>query len=310
MGKEREGGKRPGLSSRDRLLLALEHKEPDRVPFDIGSTQVTGIAVRAYGALRKYLCLPEKPLKLCDVIQQLAFPDEDFIELFGVDVRGLYPRSSHNWGIKHRDAGDRWEYLDEWGILYRFPKEGGLYYSIADSPLSGPNVGPGEIEAHKWPDTGDFSRIETLRELAIQYRSQGKAVMLKGVLAGIFEMAQRIRGMRDCLLDLVSNQSTACALFDKLLELKLSFWEMALPRLGDVVDIVMEADDYGTQTSQFMSLDQFREFMKPRLQILFRRIKTLAPHVKIFFHSCGNVRPFIPEFIELCLLYTSPSPRD
>jgi len=287
------------MTSRDRLLTALNHQEPDHVPFDMGSTQVTGISLIAYRNLRRYLGLPEIEPTVCDTIQQLALPDDDIIERLRVDVRGLFPSNSHNWGINHVDADEFWAYTDEWGITSHFPKENGLYYTIVKSPLDSPTTSPEEIAAHSWPNTNDPQRIAALREIAEQYRAQGKTVMVKGVLAGIFEMAQRIRGMENCLIDLLTDESSTCALFDKLLELKLDFWEMALPKLAGVVDIISEADDYGTQTSQLMSPEMFRTLMKPRLKTLFERIKELAPDAYLFFHSCGNVRELLPDFIEL-----------
>ena len=123
--------------------------------------------------------------------------------------------------------------------------------------------------------------------------------MIKGVLAGIFEMAQRMRGMAPLMMDMASDEVLAAALLDKMVELKLKFWEMALPQLRDVVDVISEADDYGTQVSQLISPRMFRRLIKPRLAILFRRIKELAPDARLFFHSCGNVRPLLPDFIEL-----------
>ena len=287
------------MTSRERVLAALDHREPDRVPFDLGSTQVTGIAVRAYERLRGYLQLPEVEPNVCDVIQQLALPDEDVIERLGVDVRGLYPMNSHNWGIQNEDAGAYWAYADEWGITHHMPKEDGLYYSVVRSPLDGPVISPEAIDTHTWPDTSDPQRIEGLRELAERYRAQGQAVMIKGVLAGVFEMSQRIRGMQNCLMDLLTDEVSTAALFDKMLDLKIAFWEMALSELSDVVDVVSEADDYGTQTSQLMSPALFRKLVKPRLKILFARIKELAPNARLFFHSCGSVRELIPDFIEI-----------
>jgi len=287
------------MTSRERILTALNHQEPDRIPFDMGSTQVTGISLIAYRNLRRHLGLPEVELTVCDAIQQLALPDDDIVERLRIDVRGLFPLNSHNWGINHLDAGEYWAYTDEWGITHHFPKKNGLYYAIVKSPLDSPTTSSEEIAAHSWPNAGDPQRIEGLLEIAERYRAQGKAVMLKGVLAGIFEMAQRIRGMENCLVDLLVDEESTSALFDKLLELKLDFWEMALPKLADVVDIVSEADDYGTQTSQLMSPQMFRRLMKPRLQTLFNRIKQLAPDVYLFFHSCGSVRELLPDFIEL-----------
>ncbi len=303
------------MNSRERLLTTLNHREPDRIPFDLGSTQVTSIHVVAYRNLRAYLDLPfiepqlppGYPSGVCDVIQQLALPDDDVIERLGIDVRGLFPLNSHNWNITDVDVGEAWEYTDEWSITHRRIKPDGLYYSAVRHPLAG-EISLDDICAHVWPDTGDPQRIAGLREQALAYtcpggqcqgRAQGKAVMLKGVLAGVFEMAQRVRGMEALLMDMASDESLACALFDKMLERKLAFWEMALPQLADVVDVISEADDYGTQASQLISPRMFRKLLKPRLKILFERIKQLAPNAKIFFHSCGNVRPLLPDFIEM-----------
>jgi uroporphyrinogen decarboxylase len=287
------------MNSRERLLAALNHREPDRIPFDLGSSQVTGIHVVAYARLREYLGLSRVEPKLCDTIQQLALPDDDVVERLGVDVRGLFPLNSHNWNVIGKDIGSYWEYTDEWNITHRRPKPDGLYYSMVHSPLAQSTLTQAEVAAFKWPDTGDPRRIAGLRDLALAYRAQGKAVVIKGVLAGVFEMAQRVRGMENLMMDMASNEPLAGALLDKMVELKLKFWEMALPQLADVIDVVSEADDYGTQVSQLISPRMFRKQIKPRLQTLFARIKQLAPEAKLFFHSCGNVRPLIPDFIEM-----------
>lgn len=287
------------MNSRERLLAALDHREPDRIPLDLGSTQVSGVHAVAYRGLRSRLGLPAVDLQLCDTIQQLAFPDDDFVEKLGVDVRGLYPLNSHNWRIENVDAGDAWEYCDEWGITHRRPKPDGLYYSAVRHPLSEAILTPQLIQHFPWPVTGDLRRIEGLRQQALTYRSQGKAVVLKGVMAGIFEMAQRVRGIENCLVDMASGGEGIDALLDQMLALKLGFWEMALPRLADVIDVVAEGDDYGSQAALLISPAMFRRLMKPRLKALFERIRQLAPGAKIFFHSCGSVRPLIPDLIEL-----------
>ncbi len=91
----------------------------------------------------------------------------------------------------------------------------------------------------------------------------------------------------------------ACALFDRLLELKLDYWRTALQELGDLVDVVTYADDYGTQISQIISPAMFRKQLKPRVRQVFELQARLAPHAKRLFHSDGNVRPLIPDFIEI-----------
>jgi uroporphyrinogen decarboxylase len=287
------------MNSRERILTALRHQEPDRVPLDLGSVQVTGIHRDAYRNLRAALGLPAEEMVFTDQIQQLARPAEDLLTHFGVDTRGLFPLNSHNWNVVERKAGGDWEYHDEWGITHRRERPDGLYYSIAHVPLDKADLTAADIENHAWPDMGDPQRIAGLREQAETFRAAGYAVVIKDPFAGIFEMAQRIVGMTEILMLMATDPDLAGVLFDKLLELKIVFWEMALPVLGDMVDVVTYADDYGTQQSQLISPRMFRAQLKPRIATLFARIKTLAPHVKQFFHSCGNVRPLIPDYIEI-----------
>jgi len=305
------------MNPRERLLTTLDHREPDRIPFDLGSTQVTGIHVVAYRRLRQALGLPAVEPRLCDHIQQLALPDEDLLERLGVDVRGLFPLNSHTppptpplrsggyVGVLEEDDGG-WVYRDEWGITYRRSKPDGFYFTITQVPLGHSQLSVRDIEHHPWPDMADPQRIAGLRELAERYRAAGYAVVLKSPFAGIFEMAQRIVGMENCLMMMASDRKLAEALFDELLKLKLAFWEMALPRLADVVDVVAEFDDYGTQTSLLISPRMFRQLLKPRLKILFERIRQLAPKARRFFHSCGNIRPLLPDFIEIGVQILNP----
>ena len=294
------------MNARERLLIALDHQEPDHVPLDLGSTQVTGIHAAAYRNLRCALGLPPVEVQLCDVVQQVALPDDDVVERLGVDVRGLFPLNSHNWNVHPEDGGEHWVYHDEWGITHHRPKPGGLYFSIVQVPLGSPDLSVRDIENHPWPNMADPQRIAGLRELAGRYRAAGYGVVLKDPFAGIFEMGQRIVGMENLLVMMARDRKLAGALFERMLELKLSFWEMALPRLADVVDVVAEMDDYGTQSSQLISPRMFRRQLKPHLKVLFDRVRQLAPRVKLFFHSCGNVRPLIPDFIEVGVEILNP----
>ncbi len=294
------------MNSRERILTVLDHREPDRIPFDLGSIQVTGIHIVAYRNLRQALGLPEVEIELCDAVQQLASIDDDFIARMKIDTRGLYPLNSHNWQVVEKDAGDYWAYHDEWGITHHRPKENGLYFSVVKVPLPQTDLMTNDIASYRWPDLTDPCRIAGLRELAEKYRTCGCAVVLKDGFAGIFEFAQRIVGMENLLIMMISNEKAVCALFDKLLELKLDYWQTALAELGDLVDIVTYADDYGTQTSQIISPDMFRSLIKPRVKTLFEAFARLAPDAKRFFHSDGNVRPLIPDFLEIGMDILNP----
>jgi uroporphyrinogen decarboxylase len=236
---------------------------------------------------------------MCDALQQLASIDDDVFARMNIDTRGLYPLNSHNWQIVEEDAGDYWAYRDEWGITHHRPKENGLYYSVVKVPLPQTDLTIEDISNHHWPDVGNPERLAGLREMALIYRNSGYAVVLKDAFASIFEFAQRIVGMENLLMMMITNERAACTLFDKLLELKLEYWQTALAELGDLVDIVTYAYDYGTQESQLISPDMFRRLLKPRVNALFETFIKLAPHAKRFFHSDGNVRPLIPDFIEM-----------
>jgi len=289
------------MGSRERMLKALRHEEPDRVPYDLGRTQLTGISDGAYRNLRKYLGMDEEVPEWSDVIQQLVTPSEGFMEQFKVDTRGLFPLTSHNWDVysKLEDAGKNWEYRDEWGMTHHFPKENGLWFSIVNNPLKEAVITADDINGHNWPDAANVKRIEGLREKALKYREQGKMVVLKGLCAGLFEMSQRIRGMENAMIDPMLYPIESDLLLGKITDLKIEFWKMALEELHDVVDVIAEADDYGTQESQLISPEMFRAYYKPHIKRLLSEIKAAAPKAYIFFHSCGNVRPLIPDFIEM-----------
>ena len=143
-------------------------------------------------------------------------------------------------------------------------------------------------ETGQWPDGTPFFAMR---------RIDGPT--LAEVISDAREFAQRIVGMENLLVMMITNEKAACALFDRLLQLKLGYWQKALAELGDLVDIVTYADDYGTQESQIISPDMFRRLIKPRVKILFETFIKSAPQAKRFFHSDGNVRPLIPDFIEM-----------
>ena len=290
----------PRMTSRERVLTALSHNEPDRVPYDLCGTHVTAISKGAYVNLRRYLGLPPEEPEWLDVVQQAVVPGDDVLARLEVDTRGLFPLTSHNWNVygQLEDAGDNWAYRDEWGMTHHFPKEDGRWFTTVAEPLADVPPVPGSVDAHAWPNVADPGRIAGLREKAEAFREAGKCVVIKGVCAGIFEMAQRLRGMQNAMTDPMLYPELADRLYGKLADLKIAFWEMALAELGGVVDVVAENDDYGTQQSQLISYDQYCRTIRPHLERVFSAIKRLAPDAFLFFHSCGNVRPFLPGFIE------------
>ena len=296
------------MNSRERILASMNHREPDKLPFDLAGSTWTGIANGSYQNLRLFLGKEKEEPNWSDVIQQIVIPSDEILEMLEVDTRGLFPLTSHNWNVygKLTDSGNRWEYNDEWGFTHHFPKEGGHWFSLVKHPLENALPGIAEIKSYNWPDPSNKERIKGLRDKALFFKEQGKLVMLKGLCAGIFEMQQRFRGMSNALVDPFLYPEFSDCLIGKLADLKIEFWQMALEELGDVVDVIAEADDYGTQESQLIDPDHFRQYYKPHISRIISAMRKSAPAAKIMFHSCGNVRPVIPDFIEMGIDILNP----
>jgi uroporphyrinogen decarboxylase len=294
------------MNSRDRCLASLQHREPDRVPFDLAGSAQTGIHLTACTNLRRYLDLPDREPRLRNLIGQIAEPEEDLLDRLRVDVRfipqgapmrgrplpGEIPQ-----GLNLRDEGDSWAFTDEWGIGWRMPKEGGFYFDMVRHPLEGDN--PEERgEKYPWPDPLSPRRFEGLPERLQDARRKGKLVVLNGPCAGILEVYSWLRGYLRFYIDLAESPRRVEMFLDKLLEFKSAFWARALAEFGDSVDVINEADDMAGQNGLLLSPDTYRRLIKPRHARLFAGIKKAAPRVKIFFHSCGAIRPLIPDLIE------------
>ncbi len=289
------------MNSRERILNALNHKEPDCVPYDLAATTWTGITNTAYQNYLKFTGREIETPNWSDVIQQIVIPSESVLKELNVDVRGVFPLTSHNWDVytKLKECVDYYEYLDEWGFVHHFPKNG-YWFSLVKHPMDEVDFSEkGILEKGTWPDARDPLRFVGLRKKAVEIKNQDKVVFTKGFCAGLFEMHQRIRGMENAMLDSFLFPVNSDKLVGKLADLKIEFWDALLDEIGDVVDIVGEGDDYGTQQSQLIAPEHFREFYKPHFLRVLRFIKKKSPSVKIMFHSCGNVRPIIPDLIEM-----------
>ena len=124
------------MKSRERVGLALEHQEADRVPFDLGGTGLSTIHVTAYMNLRRYLALPEVQPEVAFVPEQLVRVDEDLAERLEADVRPVLPGRASGFDYAFVDEGQYEAYRDEWGIGWRLPKDGGFYYDMYYHPLA------------------------------------------------------------------------------------------------------------------------------------------------------------------------------
>lgn len=286
------------MNSRQRLQLALNHQEADRIPFDLGATVLTSIHHKSYRALRRYLGMPELEPRIVDILQQIVVVDDDMRERLKVDVRDVAPRSSAAFRINIKEMPGYTYYHDEWGIGWRMPIEGGWYYDMFDHPLKDAQT-IAEIEHYPWPNPTEANRFVGMAERArhaAQVEQHG--VFMGGLSAGIMEMASWMRGFANYFMDFAANEKLLVALMRKVMELKMAYWEVALREAGDNVDAVNEADDFAGQFSMLISPTMYRRIVKPLHKELFDFIHARTK-AKLFFHSCGAIRPVIGDLIEI-----------
>jgi len=284
-------------TSKQRLLAALAHREPEKLPFDLGSTKMTGISYTAYTRYLDFACLnslDEYP-QMQDILQQLARPSEAFLRYLECDVRGIFPASVHPMMTEVRGAYTC--VRDEWGIGWKMPVNGGLYYDLSESPLAqADELNLDLLESFPFPDPNHEGRFETLHK---QIEGKGNfGLTMHGITSGVLEMAMRLRGFENFLADMLITPDMARALLERITDIKIEFWERALQMTKGSIDVIIEPDDLGTQDSLLVSPEVYRKLVKPCHLRLFTAIKRIAPSIKIFLHSCGAVYPLIHDFIE------------
>ena len=146
-------------TSFDRVFASLEHKEPDRIPIDLGGTAVTGININALRRLKAYLGIPGEAL-LRDDITQLAFTDDETFARLDLDVRCVGPNPPSNPGPArhHGLEGQHYRLTDEWGMSWQMPANGGHYYDLYHSPLAAAET-VRDVERFPWPDPLDAAAL-------------------------------------------------------------------------------------------------------------------------------------------------------
>jgi uroporphyrinogen decarboxylase len=294
------------MDGRERVLTTLDHREPDRIPFDLGATFVTGIHVGAYEPLRAAMGLPATAPRILDPIQHVVVVDDDVRDALGVDAGGAFPGEPVD-GRATETVEDGYAILrDDFGLGWRMPLDGGLYHDLFESPLDRDDVTIEDVRRHPGPDARDPGYFAGMREACLRIRDvERRAVCVWCMGGAIFESASHLRGHERFFMDLVTDPAMACALMDRVLEWKMAFYDRLFSEIGDVVDVFFDGDDLGTQQSLLFSPQIYRTHMKPRHAEVFRVIHERTP-ARVGLHSCGAIRPLIPDLIEIGLDVLNP----
>ncbi|MHC4460325.1 MAG: uroporphyrinogen decarboxylase family protein [Planctomycetota bacterium] len=285
------------MTSRERVIKAINHRIPDRVPIDLGGFQ-TGIHKKAYAELLSHLGIEEE-ITILDPVQQLARPSEEVLKRFRVDTRYICAHGPDDFKgeIEHNIRGGKlWHDLkDEFGVVWSMPDEQGLYMDISHHPLAGATVA--DIEDYPFPDGSDPSRFTGVREEALKLRKETPYAISTGIGGVVYEYCWYMRGLEQWFIDMMESPAFCEALLDQTLKFWTDYYTGFMAHVGDIVDVVMIGDDLAGQSGPLFSPDFYREIVKPRQKKLVRHIKSLTKS-KIWYHTCGSCFEYIPELID------------
>jgi len=285
------------MTSRQRLLAALNHQEPDRVPIDLGGNQ-TGIHKFAYQALVKHLGIDD-PIVIMDAVQQLARPCEAVLERFHVDTRYIAAGAASSWrgGIVHQTRDGRlWHDLtDEFGVRWSMPDDQPLYMDITLNPLA--HAAIADLADYPWPKGDDPGRFAGLRQRALELKRQTPYAVVSGISGVVYEICWYMRGLEQWLMDTVQQPEFCEALLDRTLGFWLDWFRAFLDEAGDVVDVIMIGDDLAGQKGPLFRPDFYRRVIKPRHKRLVQYIRSRT-EAKIWYHTCGSCVKYIPYLLD------------
>jgi len=317
------------MTSRERILTAINHREPDRVPVDLGATPSSGISAIAYDKLKKHIGMDSHPTLIYDVVQQLAQPHMQMLDKFGVDVvdagrafntsvddwydvqlpggaparypTWFRPRLMDNgeWVAKSTDGTPIAKMLSG-GTFFdqtHFPYVDGYPSTFANLDDAMSKVLWAAFVHSPWDHISDEGFWETLRAKTKQLRASTDKALMISVGCNLFEWGTFLRRMDNFLMDLLLQPDDVERLLDELMVRHLAFLEKVCSAVGDLVDIMRLGDDLGMDSGPFMAPGTYEQLFKPRHTVLCEYIHKHSS-AKTFIHSCGSVYLMIPHLIE------------
>jgi uroporphyrinogen decarboxylase len=285
------------MTPRQRVMRALNHEVPDRVPIDFGGNQ-TGIHKNAYRRLAQYLGLPDE-IEIMDAVQQLARPSERVLERFHVDTRYVAAGPASTWkgGLVKAERGGRvWhDFTDEFGVRWSMPDDQPLYMDITLHPLAKAKVK--DVRDYAWPKGDDPSRFTGVRERALHLRKETPYAVVSGISGVVYEICWYLRGLEQWFCDLLTDPESCEAMLDQTLKYWLDWFRLFLDEAGDVVDVIMIGDDLAGQDGPLFNPTIYRRLVKPRHKRLVEYIRSRTK-AKVWYHTCGSCAAFIPDLLE------------
>lgn len=317
------------MTSRERILRTIAHQEPDRIPVDLGATPSSGISAIAYHRLKRYLGTEGGHTRIYDVVQQLAQPEEEILDRFGIDVVDVgrtFNTDSSDWydivladgtpaqypkwfrPVKEND-GSFSAYDRKGDKIARMPKNGAffdqsLFPYIDGYPKDYRNLDEAmgkvlwsALVHSPWDHAGEAGFWDRLRDHARQLRERTDRAIMIVCGCNLFEWGTFLRRLDLFLMDLYEEPQQVEKLLDALMERHLSTLEKVCAAVGDTVDILRFGDDLGTDNGPFMPPEIYRRLFKPRHRQLCDYVKKHST-MRTFLHTCGSIYDLLPDLID------------
>ncbi|MBN1852796.1 MAG: hypothetical protein JW829_08730 [Pirellulales bacterium] len=279
------------MNSRERVALALSHKEPDRVPIDFWATSVVN------NRLQERLGVST---------------EEELLQALDVDFRYIKGPRYIGPELVTRPDG---QVEDHFGVP-RIPVQfgegetAGTYREVVDFPL-GKATSIGQFKDYpKWPDP-DWFDYECVGEQVAEARETGKVIVFMGDRmnrAAQLKPAMYLRGIDQIFVDMVLHREIAEYLFSRISEFYLEYCRRTFEAAGDGIDIFFSGDDFGTQRGLFVSPSMWREMLMPGFKAFVQLGKQFG--YQVAHHTCGSVTPIIGDMIDCGLDILNPIQPD
>ncbi len=290
-------------TSRERVVAALDHREPDRVPVDINPVP------DFYLALKDYLGLDvDGEAQIAPGYMEEAIPHPRVLKALGADLISVKPVSPRS-GRQVPPAGDR--IVDPWGVgLKRVYQPGGgsylepVYHPLADATID-------DLETYPWPDVSDPGWGESTQAHARRLYEDTDLALVGRFGGPIVQTAIYLLGFERWLVRVAQDPEFAQALLARITDVAIALDRVGLQATAPYLQIFkVSGDDFGMQTGPLYSPRTFRRLFLPHLcrrwQAARAYLDRVNPAVKLMFHSCGGIRPVIPDLIDIGLQVLDP----
>ena len=321
------------MNSRERVLAALAHRQPDRPPIDFGSHRSSGITALIYPRLKAALGIASGDTYVYDMVQQLAIVEPAVQDAVGADVVGLgdaFLLDAADWKdwvlpdgspckipayINVTKRGEDWYLLSEDGRDLGVMRSGWLYFHEiywpwADYDFEHHDFSVEELRAafgsSMWnaittPGSHLPLTDDGLRELAAgarALRSSTDRAIIGDFGGSMAEVPQTLVGQENYLLYMGTYPDACVRLSEALCQLYLEDLEKWLGAVGPYIDVInFGGEDMGGQNGPLWSPAMYRRCFKPYHRRMWQRVRELAD-VSIFLHSCGSIEPMLEDLIE------------